>query len=378
TSANIDNAALTVSGQVYLATVTICLNVSPYATWGLYSNADCSVLIPTNTLPSPSTAYVKVTAQDGTTRVYTLNVLLNPAAVVDPVNVLAIADLNDAAISTTAISGTVAGSVDSLLISPTLSGTATWKLYLDSGLTTECNPPVMILLPGMNTAYLEVTAGGGTKVYTLTVFRPSNNADVTSVGGAYLVNSSSVPYSIAKGTVTINTSMTVAVFLSNLTKDAGAVWNVFPVGTAINADSFGSPSAKSNVATMMFGDILAVKAADETIKTYNIAVELGDPVLAPGLVQPSAPAGLVIDTPSGGFIWGKYKYFAYKCLDDDKAIALVAFDNANNVIGQWRKTCGNNKMIGYSFDIKNQTVKVLTSKGNGASFKYSDIMIAQP
>jgi hypothetical protein len=73
----------------------------------------------------------------------------------------------------TAINKTVDNGTTEITIDVTVSSGATWKLYSDSGCTTEIGNKKLTLSMGTNTAYLKVIAkdGSTTKVYTLTITR---------------------------------------------------------------------------------------------------------------------------------------------------------------------------------------------------------------
>ena len=74
--ATISGTNITAAVGNSIANVTVNVTVSPDATWALYSNAACTVPITGawTLAVGANTAYIKVTAENGTTKVYTLTV----------------------------------------------------------------------------------------------------------------------------------------------------------------------------------------------------------------------------------------------------------------------------------------------------------------
>lgn len=374
---NVEFAGTNISGSIsdVYVMLTIAPTISDFATWDLYSDASCETLIDGNSIDLTATTivYIKVTAQDGySCDIYKLTInRIDEDPVNTACNMLGIADLDDPSFAGDTIMGQVSGATDSLTITPTLSEGATFQIFSDEQCNNEVFNPVTIDA-GTNVFYIKVTAEDGStnQVYVLTIYRPSNSADVTS--SAYTINVDS----ITAGSEDITTSVTVNTFLSNLAKDPEAAWKVVADGTLISTSvEFDSAAAKSGVSTIMFGDILAVKAGDGTINTYTIDVVLGDPVVGAG-ERPAAPAGLKINYACTGFTWGKYRYFAYDFADDRNAIAIVAFDNTDHVVGQWERSRGQSKYVtGYSIEIRNQLIKFSTNKGSGIPVSFADIIL---
>lgn len=109
----------------------------------------------------------------------------------------------------------------------------------------------------------------------------SSNATITSVSSHYTVNPST--NTIVKNQTVIDDTVTVTDFISKLSKDASASWKVISSSeTAI----FDSANAKSNTDNLSVGDKLMVKAADGTVKTYAITVEVSN-VVIPSLTSSS-------------------------------------------------------------------------------------------
>lgn len=361
--------------------LTVIPTISPYAGWGLYADLSCTTPLAGNSMNltnATTTAYIKVTAQDGAvSQVYTLTVTkMPPPPGNTDCNVLAIDDLTGTTINGTTISGQVSGLDTTLTVNPAVSDGASWAIFSDSLCSVAAVNPISLNY-GLNTVWIKVTAADtvSSQVYELQIYRPSNNTSVTSPSGAYSVGGNN----IAAGTLPITTSISVDTFLSNLAKDNDAAWKVVIQGAVVaDSDSFDNSTGKTNVANLMFGDMLVVKAADGTVNTYNISVILGDPVVGAG-VQPPPPAGLKITFNCPGFIWGKYRYFAYDYVDDRNAICVVAFDSAGNIVGQWEHTHGASRYVtGYSIEVGNQTINFSTNRGNGIKVNFNNIVLPQP
>ncbi len=379
TLTNVNISGTNVSGDLAsVATLlTVIPTISPYANWKLYADASCTTPMIGNTmnLTLATTAYIKVTAQDGvSSQVYTLTVSrVAPAS--NACNVLAIGNLSGTIINGTTISGQVSGSDAMFDLDPVVSDGASWAIYSDA----LCNMPAanpINLYYGLNKVWIKVTAADSTtQVYELQIYRPSSNTSVTCPSGAYTVGANN----ITAGTSSITTSVSVDTFLSKLVKDSDAAWKVVVQGTAvIDQASFDNATGKTNIANLMFGDMLVVKAADGTVNTYNITVILGDPIVGAG-VQPPPPAGLKATFNCPGFVWGKYRYFAYDYVDDRNAICVVAFDIAGSIVGQWERSHGASRYVtGYSITVSNQTISFSTNRGNGIKVNFNNIVLPQP
>jgi len=386
-----------VSGSVPndVASLMIIPTISDYATWKLYDSSG-TVEIPTNSIGlsvGDNTFCVKVTAQDGSEQNYALTInRAAGAALSTACNVLSIATLTNITITegvNPVISGNATASTETFTVTPTISEDATWKLFSDAACSSEIGSHVMTISNGININYIQVIAeNGNAQVYVLKVNRPSNNALVTSIGTDFVVQSGSNPGIISGASLVINTSTTVSDFLSHLTKDVKAVWKVVNKQAAITASTqYDNATAKLYSDNLYFEDILAVKAEDGTVQSYNISVVLGDPVRDPALLQPAAPTityngnneALKIGACTEGFLWGKYKYFAYDFVNPNiEAIAVVAFDG-NTVVGAWTHSRGKSKqVIDYAINLNNGTVKYATNIGNGVPVSLNDIRIAQP
>ena len=83
----------------------------------------------------------------------------------------------------TDIRKTVDYETSEMIIDVAVSSGATWKLYSDSGCSSEIGNKKLILSEGTNTEYLKVTAEDGStnKVYILTITRESAKLEITKV-----------------------------------------------------------------------------------------------------------------------------------------------------------------------------------------------------
>ncbi len=89
-------------------------------------------------------------------------------------------------ISGTNASKTVDNSTASLTVTVGVKAGAEWALYSNAGCTDEITDKVMSLAIGNNIAYLKVTSGDLTKIYTLNVFR-SRFEGTGEAGSPYLI-----------------------------------------------------------------------------------------------------------------------------------------------------------------------------------------------
>ncbi len=92
---------------------------------------------------------------------------------------------DNATITGTTITATVANSITSQTINLTVGAGATWKLYSDAGCRNEILNKTMALSTGANTAYVEVTAQDGTvQIYILTITRQSSSGERSHDNGS--------------------------------------------------------------------------------------------------------------------------------------------------------------------------------------------------
>ncbi|MEN6326431.1 MAG: cadherin-like beta sandwich domain-containing protein, partial [Syntrophomonas sp.] len=304
---------------------------------------------------------IVVTSQDGTTMGYTVTITRagSSSCAVTVVN-----SPPGATISGSSITANVAGSVSSLTVDVSVSPYATWKLYSDNACINEIVYQPLSLAVGSNQSYIKVAAQNGTSesIYSLNIYRLSNDATAASAGSHYIVDNTG--NSIQADQTVINTNVTVESFLANLTKHVQASWKVIAEGTTIgNQTQFDSAAAKSSTDTLLFGDMLAVKAEDGTIKVYAITVVLGDPViitLSPGSI-PAAPSGWKKSTPFSnynicyGMIWGNYTYWCYDDNGNWCNLKIIAYNSSNTAVKTWDKTGTIRYIEGITFDSSNVT-----------------------
>ncbi len=212
----------------------------------------------------------------------------------------------------------------------------------------------------------------------LTVGPASSDATVVAVGGHYLVDN--LDNTIVAGATPITTNVTVGTFLGNLSRHAQAQWKVVAEGTAVGDEGqFAAAAGKGDSATLIFGDQLAVRAEDSTIKVYSIEVVLGNPVLGGGS-HPGTPSGLKSAYP--GFTWGLYRYWVYDFTDNRCAIMVVAYDQSNQIVQQWEKSSNNSRYIkGIDIDTATNTIIFSTDQptpGTTITVPWNDFLIPQP
>ena len=279
-----------------------------------------------------------------------------PAIISSACTLIGVTTPSGANISGSNITSSVVNSMSSFTVDLSVSPDATWKIFSDSGYTTEISKTISPLL-GDNLYYIKVIAQNGTSYnnYTLSLRRLSNDAVVT--GASYTINDSA---NTIVGTPTvINSNVTVAAFLSNLTKNTLASWKVVLAGTNIsNSTEFDAATAKGTTETMVLGDNLAVKAEDGTIKIYTVSVVLGNPV-AGGGSYPGTPSGM--KSYVSGFTWGLYRYWLYDDYNNLDHIFVVAFDKNNNIVQQWTLHYGRYS-IAISIDFGNSTFIITTEQ----------------
>ena len=153
--------------------VTVKVKVSKKASWKLYSDKACTKELTGGKLKlktGSNTAYIRVTAEDGTGQTYKLAITKEKSskALITKVSVP-----EKAKIEGEIISAAVANDINSLTIKAEVSSKASWKLYSDKKCTKEIANNKLSLKEGVNTAYLKVTAENGktSRVYTLKITR---------------------------------------------------------------------------------------------------------------------------------------------------------------------------------------------------------------
>ncbi|MGE5391826.1 MAG: S-layer homology domain-containing protein [Deltaproteobacteria bacterium] len=288
-----------------------------------------------------------------------------------------------AVIATGQISASVPYETTSLTIVLSVSPAATWKMYSDSGCTTEIVDKIMNLDFGANTAYIKAIAQDSitSQAYALVITRNhSSDCTVANTATAYTIDNTANTIS---DTITINTNLTTASFLGNLTKHAEAAWKVVDAAAIVTSSAeFDAAVAKVDAATLLFGDKLAVKAGDGTIKVYTITVLLGDPVI--GNAGSAGNPGNNLYGARYIFTWGKYRYFVYDSGNNPwpPYVFIYAWDDSNVSGGNW-SIRGGRYLTGVTVDFAAQTVVITTDPANYESggplvVPWNSLRITQP
>jgi uncharacterized repeat protein (TIGR02543 family) len=155
------------------SSVTVKVTVSDKAVWELYSDKACTKVVADRKLAlktGTNTAYIKVTAEDGTARIFKLVIERSKSA---KAAVTKISVPQNALIKGKTITATVEYETASLTVKASVSSKATWKLYSDKACTKVIAKNKINLKEGTNTVYLKVTAENGTdsNIYTLKIKR---------------------------------------------------------------------------------------------------------------------------------------------------------------------------------------------------------------
>lgn len=156
-----------------VSSVTVKAVVSNQATYRVYLDKALKKEAVNNKLSLKTGAnisYVKVTAQDNTTKVYKLSITRNKNWRAE---VTKLFTPEKAVINENSITASVPNDKASLIVKASVSNKATYKLYSDKALKKVIKSNKLNLKVGTNTVYVKVTAENGksTKVYTLTITR---------------------------------------------------------------------------------------------------------------------------------------------------------------------------------------------------------------
>lgn len=204
----------------------ININVSDFATWALFSDAACQNEILTKKIDlsvGDNVAYIKVTAEDGTSsKIYPITITREAN---DPADVIGvIGGLAGAVITEDTIDKSVANNVTTAAIDIEVAQGATWALYSDAECLTEIENKSMQLLVGDNVAYIKVTNGDVTKIYTVTV----NRAEVGHSPECELISViSPADAEIEDGMIVASVSKATTELLINVEVSPGATWDLY-------------------------------------------------------------------------------------------------------------------------------------------------------
>jgi hypothetical protein len=156
-----------------VSSIAIRINVSDKAVWDLYSDKACMKILADHKLKlktGRNNTYIKVTAEDGTAKIYKLNITRSKSTAATITNVTV---PEKAVIKDKVLTASVANNIDTIVIKLATSKNATWKLYSDKACKKALTNTRMKLSVGVNTIYVKVTAENGTtsNLYTLKVTR---------------------------------------------------------------------------------------------------------------------------------------------------------------------------------------------------------------
>ncbi len=154
-----------------ISSLTVKAVASEKASWKLYSDKACTKEVKGNKLKlktGVNTSYIKVTAEDKTTKLYKVTITRGKSSSAVITKVIAPVK---AVIKDNTITAAVTADKTSLTVNAQVSSKASWKLYLDKACKKEIVNRKLDLKEGTNTAYLKVTAENGktSKVYTLKI-----------------------------------------------------------------------------------------------------------------------------------------------------------------------------------------------------------------
>ncbi|BCJ94193.1 hypothetical protein acsn021_17620 [Anaerocolumna cellulosilytica] len=172
-NAVIKGSTVTASVANKTSSLTVKATVSKNAAWTLYLDKDLKKEVVNGKLKlttGVNTSYIKVTAQDNTTKVYKLTITRNKSSKAEVTKIVV---PEKAVRKGSIISATVANEKTSLTASVKVSSKASFKIYSDKALEKEILNGKLNLKEGLNTVYIKVTAENGStsKVYTLKITR---------------------------------------------------------------------------------------------------------------------------------------------------------------------------------------------------------------
>ena len=275
-SPTFDAATTTYSATVANATTSLTVTPTVNQANARVEVNDVNIWPPATTSPPISLAIgnnvvsVKVTAQDGTTKTYTVSVT-RAASSDATLSALALSSGTlsptfDAA--TTTYSATVANATTSLTVTPTVNqANATVKVNATAVASGSASAPIALSV-GANTITVTVTAQDGTtKTYTVSVTRAASSDATLS---ALALSSGTLSPTFAAGTTayadTVSKS-TSTITVTPTVNDPDATVTIN--GTAVAS---GSSSASISLQSGVNSITVVVTATDGTVKTYTLSV----------------------------------------------------------------------------------------------------------
>ncbi len=177
TNAVIKGSNITATVANEISSITVKVKVSDKAAWKLYFDKDLKKEAVNGKLKlttGVNTSYIKVTAQDKSTKLYKLTITRNKSSISEITKVM----INEnTVIKGSTITATVDNEKTSLTVKAQVSNNASYKLYSDKSLKKEISNHKLNLTEGINTVYLKVTAENGksTKVYTIKITRKAQD-----------------------------------------------------------------------------------------------------------------------------------------------------------------------------------------------------------
>ena len=166
------------------SSLTVALSVSKGAAWKLYSDKDCKNII-SNAKVSLKTGsnifYIKVTAENGSAKIYRLTMIRSKSKAAELLKGII---PENAIIKDNILSASVNNKMDKLDVRVSVSKGATYQIYLDKKCTKPLADHKLILTPGLNTAYVKVTAQDGktSKIYIVKINRATEYQERVKLG----------------------------------------------------------------------------------------------------------------------------------------------------------------------------------------------------
>ncbi|MDF2511699.1 MAG: hypothetical protein K0S04_1565, partial [Herbinix sp.] len=284
TGAVLDNTGCTVTATVAneVTSQQINVTVSNAATWALYSDSACEQEIDNKTLNlnvGANIAYIKVTAENGTTQKYTITITREATPLSSEKSVIGVTMPTNAVLDTLGrtVTATVANDVTSQQIDVTVSNAATWALYSDSACEQEIDNKTLNLNVGANTAYIKVTAENGTtQKYTITITR-----EATPLSSEKSVIGVTMPTDAVLDTLGRTVTATVANDVTSqqidVTVSNAATWALYSDSAC--EQEIGNKTLNLNVGANTA--YIKVTAEDGTTQKYIITIRREDALTAP-------------------------------------------------------------------------------------------------